>query len=575
MPLRRSWTGIVLTAIVVAGGCSSSLQSRPPAIAPVPPAAAAQAPPASPTPTAVEDPVAALIARSQRHFETGQQELAIGHLERAKAEFNLAIEILVQSPYGARTEPRLREHFDRLVDRISAYEVRALAEGDGFTEKPYETATIDRLLDLSTFTPPAASPGLKEAVASDLRATAHDVQIPLNERVLGYVELFQGRLREWIQDGLRRGARYLPMIQNVFRAEGLPLDLAYVPLIESAFRPNAVSKAKAKGVWQFMTGTALEHGLKRDWYVDERSDPEKATRAAAKYLRTLSRLFEGDWHLALASYNGGPGRVQRAMKRTNLSDFWSLADRPKVLPRETREYVPMILAAIVIARNPAQYGFDVGSDTVPAHDTVRLPGPVDLRRIAEWTGASVSVIQELNPELRRWTTPVNYPDYEVKVPEGKGAALEERLAEMRSADLVSLKWYTVRKGENLATIARKLRVKRQDLADANYLSLKSSVRPGQNLVIPVEPTRLLAGQPARPEPLAASRPVNLPTGVSARASREEAAERVRLIYQVKSGDTLSSVARAFRTTVASLKSWNGLRSDRLTPGRKLTIFRGR
>jgi membrane-bound lytic murein transglycosylase D len=541
----------------------------------VPPAAAAQAPPASPTPTAVEDPVAALIARSQRHFETGQQELAIGHLERAKAEFNLAIEILVQSPYGARTEPRLREHFDRLVDRISAYEVRALAEGDGFTEKPYETATIDRLLDLSTFTPPAASPGLKEAVASDLRATAHDVQIPLNERVLGYVELFQGRLREWIQDGLRRGARYLPMIQNVFRAEGLPLDLAYVPLIESAFRPNAVSKAKAKGVWQFMTGTALEHGLKRDWYVDERSDPEKATRAAAKYLRTLSRLFEGDWHLALASYNGGPGRVQRAMKRTNLSDFWSLADRPKVLPRETREYVPMILAAIVIARNPAQYGFDVGSDTVPAHDTVRLPGPVDLRRIAEWTGASVSVIQELNPELRRWTTPVNYPDYEVKVPEGKGAALEERLAEMRSADLVSLKWYTVRKGENLATIARKLRVKRQDLADANYLSLKSSVRPGQNLVIPVEPTRLLAGQPARPEPLAASRPVNLPTGVSARASREEAAERVRLIYQVKSGDTLSSVARAFRTTVASLKSWNGLRSDRLTPGRKLTIFRGR
>src|SRR2546430_13561374 len=175
-----------------------------------------------------------------------------------------------------------------------------------------------------------------DVCSSDL----HDIPIPLNQRVLSYIELFQGRLHDFIEEGMKRGSKYLPMIQNVFRAEGLPLDLAYVPLVESAFKPNALSRVKAKGVWQFMTGTALENGLRRDWYIDERSDPEKATVAAAKYLRTLSGIFNGDWHLALASYNGGPGRLQRAVKAARIDDFWKLAEKPKVLPRETREYVP-------------------------------------------------------------------------------------------------------------------------------------------------------------------------------------------------------------------------------------------
>src|SRR5581483_11497705 len=224
-----------------------------------------------------------------------------------------------------------------------------------FTEKKYEPASIDELLALSTtFGTPAPTTEVKNAVQAD--AGMHDVPIPLNQRVLSYIELFQGRLHDFIEEGMRRGSKYLPMIQNVFRAEGLPLDLAYVPLVESAFKPNALSRVKAKGVWQFMAGTAIENGLRRDWYIDERSDPEKATVAAAKYLRTLFNLFDGDWHLALASYNGGPGRLQRAIKRAGgFEDFWKLAEKPRLLPRETREYVPMILAAIVIARNPAQY----------------------------------------------------------------------------------------------------------------------------------------------------------------------------------------------------------------------------
>src|SRR5207249_4933459 len=299
----------------------------------------------------------------------GEEALQLGHVEAAKQEFNRAIGVLLESPYGGRTEPSLREHFDRLVDRISTYEVRALAEGDGFAEKKYEPASIDALLALSTtFSAVALGPELAGVVQSDLESAGHDIPIPLNASVLSYVELFQGRLHDFIEEGLKRGSKYLPMIQNVFRAEGLPLDLAYVPLIESAFKPNALSRAKAKGVWQFMTGTALENGLRRDWYIDERSDPEKATVAAAKYLKTLSNLFSGDWHLALASYNGGPGRLQRAIRAVGVEDFWKLAARRRLLPRETREYVPMILAAIVIARNPVQYGFEIEAEVPPAYD---------------------------------------------------------------------------------------------------------------------------------------------------------------------------------------------------------------
>src|SRR4051812_48714657 len=305
--LRSYWRRCVLVALFPAvAACGSSLKSQgalakptaPPANPPsVAPPAPAPAPP-------VEDPVLALIASSDRAFKAGQRELEQGHVEAAKQEFNRAIDVLLESPYGARTEPRVREHFDRLVDRISTYEVRALAAGDGFTEKKYEPATIDELLALSTtIGTPAATPELKDVVTSDLQSANHDIPIPLNQRVLAYVELFQGRLHDFIEEGMRRGSKYLPMIQNVFRAEGLPLDLAYVPLVESAFNPNALSRAKAKGVWQFMRGTGVENGLRSDWYIDERSDPEKATLAAAKCLGALGGMFGGDWHLALASYN--------------------------------------------------------------------------------------------------------------------------------------------------------------------------------------------------------------------------------------------------------------------------------
>jgi len=575
--LGTHWQRCFVVALIpFATACGSSLKSQAPVVKPAQASgvhAVADSVPAAPVaPAPAEDPVVTLIAASDRHFKAGQKELEQGHVEAAKQEFNRAVDVLLESEYGARTEPRIREHFDRLVDRISTYEVRALATGDGFTEKKYEPATIDELLALSTSigTRPATRE-LKDAVQSDLENANHDIPIPLNQRVLSYIELFQGRLHDFIEEGMKRGSKYLPMIQNVFRAEGLPLDLAYVPLVESAFKPNALSRVKAKGVWQFMTGTALENGLRRDWYIDERSDPEKATVAAAKYLRTLSKLFGGDWHLALASYNGGPGRLQRAMRTARLDDFWSLSEKPKVLPRETREYVPMILAAIVIARNPSQYGFDFEPEPPHTYDKVTLPRPVDLRRVAEWTDSPIDEIQALNPELRRWTTPVKATNYELKVPVGTAGIVEAKLADAPAADLAALKFYTVKRGDTLPLIARKLHVNKADLAEANYLAATARVAAGQKLMVPHEATVLMAARTDRPAPATEARKTVAEAGQLAQGTTSN---RVKFSYEVKRGDTLASIARVHKTTIASLRSWNPrLADDRLTAGERLTLYR--
>lgn len=558
----RAWLPTLAAAgLILSSACGSNPKPQTPAPGPAPAPVPAPMPPAA-------DPIEDLIETSQTHFLAGEEQLQLGHLERARLEFDKAVDVLLESPYGARTDARLREHFDRLVDRINAYEVTALAQGDGFVEKRYEPASIDELLKIATFAKPLADTETTEAVKADLAATVHDVPIPQNSRVLSYVELFQGRLRDYIQESLTRGTKYLPMIQEVFRGEGLPLDLAYIPIIESGFKTNALSRASAKGPWQFMKATAIEQGLKHDWYIDERSDPEKATIAAAKYLKRLHKLFDGDWHLVLAAYNGGMGRVQRAIGRAGVSDFWRLSASSRYLPRETREYVPLILAAIIVARNPAQYGFEIEAEPPMQYDSVTVPRPIDLRRVAEWTGSSIDDIQALNPELRRWTTPLKATNYEIKVPPGTAGQFNARLALASSTDLVTVNTYTVKRGETLTTIARKLRVNRLDLAEANHLTLRSRLRIGQDLVIPRPPATLLARttRPAAPTPVASR-------AISGSASVPDAGEPAprTIIYRVKRGDTLFGIARLFDTTVAQIKSLNQLRSNIINPGDRLRI----
>lgn len=539
-------------------GCGSHVR---PALPPQPIAHVAAALPADlPVVTLPADPAADVIAAAEKEFAAGQSALELGHLVTAREHFDRAIDSLTERPSGARGDSRVQAQFERLVDRINALEMLALREGDGFSETRSEPAIIDKLLSSATFDRPDATVATGEAVADDLARTPHDLPIALNSKVLSYVELFQGNLRSFMEDGLERGSQYLPMIQEVFKSEGLPLDLAYLPLIESAFKNTALSRAAAKGMWQFELGTAKDYGLSQDWFLDERSDPEKATRAAAQHLKMLGQMFDGDWNMALASYNAGQGRILRAVKLSRQSDYWKLTSTPRYLPRETREYVPMVMAAIIIAKNPAQYGFDIDAVAPPQSEPVTIPNALDLRYIAEWTGVSIDDIRALNPELRRTLTPLGKHD--LRVPLGTAAAVEASLATADPSIFKPINLYTVKKGDTLATVARKYKTSTTDLMAINDLKKGGRgtlprLRVGQQLQVPVVPTTAAALAAATRKP----------------ASTTTTPPAAATTYRVKSGDTLTAIARQFAMSVEDLKRLNQLSSDNISVGDKLTVRR--
>lgn len=534
-------------------GCSARVAPSLPAPAAPPPApVVVQTPPPKPV-APLSDPVVELIASSEKHFAEGQKNLELGHLEAARAAFDKAVDVLLTAPGGARTDARLSSQLERLISRVSALEILALREGDGFTQNRTEPAVIDDLLAVATLDLPEPTKATSDAVAADLAATAHDLPIELNDRIVSFIELFQGNLRSFMQESLHRSAKYMPMVQSVFREAGLPSDLAYLAIVESGYKTNALSRVSARGMWQFMPATGKEHGLVQNWFIDERSDPEKSTRAAAEYLKTLNKMFDGDWNLAMASYNAGPGRIQRAVKASKINDYWKLTASSRYLPKETRNYVPMIMAAAIIARNPTQYGFEAPQGEPLTFDRVTAPDALDLRTVAEWTGVSIDEIRELNPELRRTVTPVG--EHTLKVPAGTGAVVEAKLAEAGPTAFARFDRHTVKSGETLAAIARRYKVTTTDLASANGLSTRARLKSRQTLLIPRLVNPALASRPADP------------------AARPAAPEPTVLTYRVKSGDTLYGIARQFDTTVDDIKKWNSLSSNRIDVGDRLTIHR--
>ncbi len=361
----------------------------------------------------------------------------------------------------------------------------------------------------------------------------YDIPLELNAKVLDYVEIFQTTRRRSFEAGLVRSRKYESMMKPIFAELGIPTDLYYLALIESGYNPKAYSYAKAMGVWQFISSTGRLYGLRRTDWIDERRDPAKSTRAAARHLKDLYDEL-GSWPLALAAYNAGKGRVLRAIAKTGTSDFWSLE-----LPGQTRNYVPAFFAAVIISKDPERYGFHPEYEELSTAETIEIGGGTRLSLVAALCHTSVDAIRDLNPELRRASVPPGGP-YSLKIPAGTLEGLTAGLARVPAGKTTGLSSYQVAPGDTLFSIAQRFGTTAEAIRGANRLR-ENEIRTGQQLVIPGQKVAI-APIPRAPGRIVVSSAV--PTS-----------------YRVQPGDNPWSIARRFNISLDDLLAWNGLDSD--------------
>jgi membrane-bound lytic murein transglycosylase D len=506
---------------------------------PAPQKAAAPEPKsAAKTPAALAvDPAADLIARVEKEYQAGQDNYRAGHLEAAKQNFDSAFNQLLGSGLDIKSDDRLQRELDRILDGINGLEMAALQQGDGFSEQKSEPAPIDEANEVT----PTVDPNIKAKAEAQIQSTRSDLPLMMNDQVAGFINYFSNRGRGVLERGLSRSGMYEDMIRTTLKDVGVPQDLIYLAQAESGFHPLAVSRAGARGMWQFMGSRARGYGLQHSWWVDDRQDPEKATRAAAHHLKDLYNQF-GDWYLAMAAYNSGPGTVQAAVKRTGYADFWELYRR-NVLPRETRNYVPIIVAVTIMAKNPAQYGLDDVDKQPPLkYDTVKIGYPIDLRLVAECVDATAADLQALNPSLLRMTTPKDR-EFELHVPAGTAQKFQTAVASIPVDKRVWWRYHRVQDGDTLASIARTYRTSSKSIAEANGLE-GEAVDPNTKLIIPIAP-----------------------------GNAAETATYARRItrYKVRKGDTVESVAESIGVAAAMVRGWNHIKGSSLTGRRVLYL----
>lgn len=337
------------------------------------------------------------------------------------------------------------------------------------------------------------------ALEQELMSTLPEIPIVVNKSVESFIQYFQTNGRKHFVKWLDRSQSYMFMIKNILREESMPEDLFYIALIESGLSPTVKSRANAVGMWQFIKGTALMYGLRVDWWIDERRDPEKATRAASRYFKNLYGMF-GSWYLAAAGYNAGEGKVMKAIKKHGSDDFWVLANQKKPFRRETKDYVPKYLAAMMIAKDPKTYGFDEVQYREMTYDKVTVPQATDLRVIAEAADTDIEEIRRLNPELLRWFTPPNYPEYQVKIPAGRASLFHENMSKIPPPSRIKFQTHKVKRGETLSKIARRYGVETKPIMYLNELK-GMKLKPGTTLMIPVPAKKGASGSKMAGEPV--------------------------------------------------------------------------
>src|SRR5947199_433659 len=476
-----------------------------------------------------------LMQKVQEKFASGEQNFKAGRLEAARKDFDDAVDWMLESGYDPDGDAVLSALFHHVVDSVYAYELQAFRGGEGFTQAAAVPAPIDEVAAVAL----PADPRLKERAEEAAKSVSHDLPLTVNSEVLSFLNFFQtAKGRDIVETGLRRSGRYRDMISRVLREEGLPQDRIYLAQAESAFQPLALSRAGARGIWQFVAYRGQQYGLRHTWWIDERQDPEKATRAAAQHLRDLYNLY-GDWYLAMAAYNCGPGNVQKGIERTGYADFWELYKR-NVLPRETKNYVPIIIALTLIAKDAAHYSIQADPEAPVPTDAVKPGRPIDLRLVAETIDVDVETLRSLNPSLLRMATPDD-PSFELRLPQGTGETFTAGIAAIPPDKWISWRRHRVEPGETLASIAKKYRVTPAAIAEANNIERTAVLEPGTKLTIP---------------------------------ATQSASETKRLLvsYRVRRGDTLAGIADRFSVNSEDVRKWNRLRSNHVSRGMVLRIY---
>lgn len=473
----------------------------------------------------------AILAAAKQAYDSGVSLYQSAQYEKARADFDRAVDIFLTSGRDLKKDPKLLDAFNRTVDKINALELDALQQSNGFSQQDQTPVSVANGV---TF---PVDPNLLARAKADLKVTQSDLPLVVNDYVASYINYFTNTKKghNTIENSLTRGGRYRAIVEKTLASEGVPKDLIYLAIAESGFRPRAVNaRSGAGGMWQFMPHG--DYGLVRNGWVDERFDPEKSTRAYARYIKELHAQF-GDWYLAMAAYDWGAGKVQRAVQRTGYADFWELYQR-NVLPAETKNYVPIILAAAIMAKNPSQYGLaDIPIDPPLISDTVTTTSSIGLKLIADLVGSTPDEIQELNPSLLRMTTPADMR-YDLHLPPGTAALFQQRIAAIPQEHRNSWRYHVATPEDTLASVAQVFHVKVRDLAAVNQLEAGNGLHAGQALVVPVPP------------------PAALPQ---------------HMRYRVRRGDTIVTVADRFGVTTGQLRRWNALRNKRLRVGSLLYV----